>query len=94
MNWINYICLFILSLIACFFFNRRYDRLRVSTFVISPILAAGTGKILFSGIHFPNVDGQPPGMLMISFLIDFCCIHLVDGFSSFHFKSEPILQML
>jgi hypothetical protein len=57
------------------FLFRRFDRLRVHTMLVAPLdptpptpgpngtnaTNVGASRVLFSGIHFPNVDGQPPG---------------------------------
>jgi len=44
----------------------RFDRLRVHTLLIRPETTGDqtTATVLFSGVHFPNVDGQPPGRLV------------------------------
>ncbi len=47
--------------------NRRFDRLKVHTLLIAP-QSDDTGKVLFSGIHFPNIDGQPPGAFSLKFV--------------------------
>jgi hypothetical protein len=44
----------------------------------APIATTGgnPGKILFSGIHFPNVDGQPPGSSCALFFLCFAFVRL------------------
>ena len=72
---------------------RRYDRLRVHTLLIAPTAGSTTGdsKALLSAVHFPNVDGQPPGTACFSNLHCFLVFQFCHVFHV-HFSRLSLKQ--